>query len=121
PITTPAGPSRTLTIGGNMATPLTDYAGQVVGLNVVAVNTNGSVSGSLPGSGGLHTVNSTLTIGTAPVTRSSFAPSRKQTKEIGTSNLKFSGVRITAGSAEQVRLRSVRWNQVGSAGAGDIA
>ncbi|MDP3957959.1 MAG: hypothetical protein Q8Q36_00670 [bacterium] len=121
PITIPAGTSRTLTIGGNTATTLTDYAGQVVGLNVVAVNTNGSVSGSLPVSGALHTVNSTLTIGTAPITLSSFDPSSNATKEIGTSNYKFSGIRITAGSAEQVRLRSIRWNQVGSAGAGDIA
>jgi hypothetical protein len=33
----------------------------------------------------------------------------------------MSGARITAGSAEQVRVRSIRWNQTGSAGSSDLA
>ena len=123
PIVIPAGTSRTLTIAGNLATTATlaSYAGQVVGLNVVSVNTNGTVSGTLPVSGAFHTVNATLSIGTATVAVSSLDPNAAQSKEIGTTNYKFSGFRITAGSAEQIRLRSVRWNQVGSASSGDIA
>src|SRR3989344_1338119 len=43
-----AGTSQTVTVAGNMAASLSAYSGQVVGLNVVAVNTSASVSGSLP-------------------------------------------------------------------------
>lgn len=119
-ITIPAGSSRTLTVAGNMTATLDTYAGMVVGLNVVGVNTSGTVSGSLPVSGALHTVNATLAIGTATVAVSSFDPNSAASKEIGTTNYKIAGVRVTAGSAEQVRLRSVRWNQTGSAGTSDL-
>ena len=116
-----AGTSQTVTVAGNMNSTLTSYAGQVGGLNVIAVNTSASVSGSLPISGAMHTVNASLTLGTAAMTESSFDPDTSSTKEIGTSNYKFAGVRITAGSAEQVRLWSIRWNQTGSASSQDLA
>jgi hypothetical protein len=116
-----AGTSQTVTVAGNMASSLGSYAGQVVGLNVVAINTSGSVSGVLPIMGAMHTVNATLTLGTAQLTVSSFDPNSAQTKEIGTTNYKFAGVRMTAGSAEQIRLWSIRWNQTGSAGSGDLS
>jgi hypothetical protein len=116
-----AGTSQTVTVAGNMASSLSSYSGQVVGLNVVAVNTSASVSGSLPISGAQHTVNSTLSLGTATLALSSYDPNSAQTKEIGTTNYKFSGVRVTAGSVEQVRLWSVRWNQSGSASSNDLA
>jgi peptidoglycan hydrolase-like protein with peptidoglycan-binding domain len=116
-----AGTSQTVTVAGNMNSSLASYAGQVVGLNVVAVNTSASVSGSLPVMGAMHTVNATLTLGTAQLAVSSFDPNSSQTKEIGTTGYKFAGIRVTAGSAEQVRLWSVRWNQTGSASANDLA
>ena len=116
-----AGTSKTLTIAGNMATDLSSYAGQVVGLNVVSVNTGGTVSGSLPISGALHTVNSSLSIGTATLLLASYDPNGAQSKEIGTTGYKFSGIKVTAGSAEQVRVRNVRWYQSGSAGSSDLA
>ncbi|MFZ2522151.1 MAG: peptidoglycan-binding protein [Minisyncoccia bacterium] len=116
-----AGTSQTVTVAGNMGSSLGSYAGQVVGLNVVAVNTSGSVSGVLPLSGAMHTVNATLTLGSAQMAVSSFDPNSAQTKEIGTTNYKFAGVRVTAGSAEQVRLWSIRWNQTGSASSQDFA
>ena len=55
-----------------------------------------------------------LSLGTATLALSSFDPNSAQTKEIGTTNYKFTGVRVTAGSVEQVRLWSVRFNQSGS-------
>ncbi len=116
-----AGTSQTVTIAGNMSSSLTNYAGQVAGLNVIAVNTSASVSGSLPISGAMHTVNASLTLGTAQMTESSFDPDTSSTKEIGTTGYKFSGVRVTAGSAEQVRLWSIRFNQTGSASSQDLA
>jgi len=117
----PANTSRTMVIAGNAATVLDSYAGMVVALNVVGLNTSSAVSGSMPITGAMHTVNATLAIGSATVAVSSFDPNGTQSKEIGTTNFKFAGIRVTAGSAEQVRLRSVRWNQTGSVGASDLA
>ena len=121
PFVIKAGTSQTVTVAGNMAASLSSYAGQVVGLNVVAVNTSASVSGSLPIGGAMHTVNASLTLGTVAMTESSFDPDTSSTKEIGTTNFKFAGVRATAGSAEQVRLWSIRWNQTGSVSSNDLA
>ncbi len=121
PFVIKAGTSKTVTVAGNMNSSLTSYAGQVGGLNVVAVNTSGSVSGALPIMGAQHTINASLTLGTAQLSVSSFDPNSSQTKEIGTTNYKFAGVRVTAGSAEQVKLWSVRFNQTGSASSQDLA
>ena len=116
-----AGTSQTVTVAGNMNSNLANYAGQVASLNVVAVNTSASVAGSLPIAGAMHTINASLTLGTAQLSSSSFDPNSAQTKEIGTTGYKFAAVRVTAGSAEQVRLWSVRWNQTGSASSQDLA
>ncbi len=116
-----AGTSQTVTIAGNMSSSLSSYSGQVVGLDVVAINTSATVSGSLPITGAQHTVNSTLSLGSVTMNISSFDPNSSQTKEIGTTAYKFAGVRITAGSAEAVKLWSIRWNQSGSASSNDLA
>ncbi len=116
-----AGTSQTVTVAANMNASLSSYAGQVAALNVVGVNTSASVSGSLPIMGAQHTVNASLTLGTAQLSSSSFDPNSAQTKEIGTTGYKFAAVRVTAGSAEQVKLWSIRFNQTGSASSNDLA
>ncbi len=121
PFTVKAGTSKMVTIAGNMASSLSSYAGQVAGLNVVAINTGASVSGSLPIMGAQHTINASLTLGTAQMSSSSFDPNSAQSKEIGTTGYKFAAVRLTAGSAEKVKLWSIRWNQTGSASSQDLA
>jgi len=124
PFTVRAGTSKTVTIAANMTTQAiiaASYAGQVVGIQVNAVNTNGTVSGSLPITGAFHTLNGSLAIGNVTNSISSFDPNSTQSKEIGTTNFKFAGIRITAGSAEQIRIRSIRWNQTGSVGSSDLA
>jgi hypothetical protein len=122
PFVVRAGTSMTVTVAGSRPSSDTGtVAGQVVGLNVVAVNTSASVSGSLPISGAMHTINQGLVLGTAQLAVSSFDPNSAQSKEIGTTNYKFAGIRVTAGSAEQVKLWSVRFNQTGSASSGDLA
>ncbi|MCX6703280.1 MAG: peptidoglycan-binding protein [Candidatus Zambryskibacteria bacterium] len=115
-----AGTSQTVTVAGNMAANLSALAGQVVGLNVVAINTSATVSGSLPIMGAQHTVNATLSLGAATLAISSFDPNSAQSKEIGTTAYKFAGIRVTAGSAEKVKLNSIRFNQVGSASSNDL-
>ena len=115
-----AGQSVTLTVAGNIATGQTT-GGQVVALQVVAINTGATVSGSLPINGASQTINTTLTLGSVSTTTSSFDPGAAQTKSIGDSGVRVSGLRFTAGSAEDLKLYSVRWRQVGTASASDIA
>src|SRR3989344_3015232 len=85
---------------------------------VVLLNSDGM---QIAISGAQHTVNSTLSLGTATLALSSFDPNQAQTKEIGTTGYNFAGVRVTAGSVEQVKLWSVRWNQSGSASSNDLS
>ncbi len=116
-----AGTSQTVTVAGNMSASLTNYAGQVIGLKVVAVNTSATVNGALPIVGAYHTINASLSLGSATLQSSSFDPNSSVSKEIGTTGYKFSGFRVQAGSAEKIRLWSVRFNQSGSASSNDLA
>lgn len=118
--TVPAGTTKTYTVAGNMISDLSTYAGQVIGLNVVAINTTATVNGSLPISGAAHTVNATLAIGTVTAERGIDSPTADVSKEVGTTGYTFSSVRLNAGSAEKVRLNSIRFNQSGSASASDL-
>lgn len=119
-VTIKSGQTRTFTVAGNMAADNATRDGQVVGLQVIGVNTSATVSGSLPISGTQHTVNASLAIGSATLAVSSFDPNSAQTKEIGTTGVRIAGIRVTAGSAEDIRIRNIRWNQTGSAGSTDI-
>jgi hypothetical protein len=116
-----AGESKTFTVAGNMANSSTAQSGQVVSLQVVAVNTGATVGGSLPISGASHTINTTLTLGSISTTTSSYDPGSTQTKSMGDTGVRFTGLRITAGSAEDIKFYSIRWRQVGTASASDIA
>ncbi len=115
------GQTMTFTVAGNMASSLSSYAGQVAALQVTGVNTSSTVSGSLPITGANQVINASLAVGTATLMTSSFDPDSAQNKNIGDTAVKFSGIRITAGSAEDVRLFSVRWRLNGSASASDIS
>ncbi len=119
-VTIARGTSKTFTVAGSFGS-MNSYNGQNGGLNLVSVNTSASVSGSLPIMGAMHTVNGTLSIGTATVDVSSFDPNTARNKEVGSTGYVFSGVRVTAGSAEDVRLRSIRWNQSGSISLTDMS
>jgi hypothetical protein len=118
-----AGQTRTLTVAANMDTVanLTDDAGNVAMFSVVGVNSTGAVSGTLPITGAAHTINAALTIGSVTMSRGALDPGAAQTKEVGTVGYTFSSVKVTAGSAEKVWLSHIMWNQVGSAGASDLA
>jgi len=121
PFVLKAGTSKTFTIAGNMAANLANFAGQVAALNVIGVNSSATVNGSFPITGAAQTINATLTLGSAQMAVSSFDPNSSQTKEVGTTNFKFAGVRVTAGSSEKVKLWSIRWNQTGSASSNDLS
>ncbi|PIT96887.1 hypothetical protein COT82_00800, partial [Candidatus Campbellbacteria bacterium CG10_big_fil_rev_8_21_14_0_10_35_52] len=95
--------------------------GGIPRLDVIAINTGATVSGSLPITGTSQTINASLTIGTATPERGSLDPSADAgSKEIGTTGYIFSSLRVTAGSAEKIRMHSIRWNQSGSAASSDL-
>lgn len=121
PVVVKAGMTRTLTIGANAPASLDSYAGQVAYFSVVSVSASLPVAGSLPITGAGHTVNGSLTIGTITVARGSTDPGAAATKRLDATAYTFSAVRVTSGSAERMYLKSVRWNQIGSAGASDLA
>lgn len=117
----PAGATKTFTVAANMASSTSSQAGQVAVMSVVAVNANGTVAGSLPITGAQHTVNATLAIGTVTAGLSSFDPQSAQNKNIGDTGVRFGGIRITAGSSEDVRFWGVRFRINGSASAADLS
>ncbi len=121
-MTIPRGTSKTFLVAGNMQASLSAYSGEAPALSVVGVNTSATVSGSLPITGATHVINSTLSVGSMTLAASSaFSANANATKEIGTTAHKFTGFRLTAGSAEDVRLKSIMFNQTGSISAGDLA
>ena len=117
-----AGTSRTMTIAGNRpSTGTAAHAGMIAALSLVQVNTGATVSGSFPITGTAQTINEGLTVGSATAARGSLDPGTSITKEVGITNYTFSSIRVTAGSAENLRLKSVRFNQTESASASDLA
>jgi len=120
-VTIKAGQSKTFTVAGNMAADQTSYAGQVAYLSVTGVTTSATVSGSLPISGAGHTINNSLSIGSVTMAIGANDPQNSPSKEIGSTGYTFSAIKITSGSAEKIRVRSIRWNQSGSAAAADLA
>ncbi len=121
-MTIPRGTSKTFLVAGNMASSLNSYAGEAPAIAVIGVNTSATVTGSLPITGAYNVNNATLAVGTLSLDMSNaFASNSNSTKEIGTTNHKFTGFRLTAGSAEDVRLKSITWNQTGSVSSTDLA
>ncbi|MBI4065711.1 hypothetical protein HY412_00765 [Candidatus Kaiserbacteria bacterium] len=118
----PAGTTRTVIIGANMNSSVSSQAGETPSLALVSVNTSSPVYGTLPIVGATHTVNDNLAIGSLPSpSRGAFDPGAGLTKEVGTTNFSFSSIKLTAGSNEDVTLKSIRWYQSGSAAEADLA
>lgn len=120
PVVIKAGTSRTFTVAANRGTT-SSYSGQIASFSVVAVNTSAAVNGSLPIMGASHTINESLSLGSVSTTTSAFDPGAAQTRNIGDTAVRFSGVKFTAGSTEDLRLYSIRWRQVGSASSVDLS
>jgi hypothetical protein len=120
-----AGQSRTVTLAGDSDSDQNDYNGQLVSLTLNSVDAGTGVTVNGIGSSGLtgttHTINSTLSIGSVTLERGSFDPGTGATKEVGTTGYTFSALKLTAGSNEDVVVKSVTFNQSGSAGSNDLA
>lgn len=109
-----AGQTKVLTVAGNRVGS-GSRAGQTISIDVVGVNTSAAVNASFPLRGSTHTINESLVIGSVTTDIGPTDPGASQTKEVGTTNYTFSSVKVTAGSTEKVILKSIRWNQTGSA------
>ncbi len=120
PVTLKAGESRVFAIAVNRAAVAAGGAGQLLSMDVVAVSASATVNGSLPLRGVQHTINTTLLTGTVAVARGAADPGAASIQEIGKA-FNFSGVALTAGAAEDLLFKSIRWNQTGSASKGDLA
>ena len=121
PFTIPANTSETLTIYGNTAGDLTDYAGQTPSIEVDSIEASSPVVGQLPLAGSPQTLNDSLVVGGAFADISQFDPGTSMNRYIGDTNVRFSGIRITANSKEDLTLSSIIWDQTGTASAGDIS
>lgn len=119
-ITIPANTTKYYTLAANMPSTTQSASGQVASLALVSVTTTATVAGALPITGNGQTINETLSIGTLAGTTGSLNASTS-TKEVGTTDFKFSSVKLTAGSTEDVTVYSIRFNQSGSAAASDLS
>ncbi|MDO8493610.1 MAG: peptidoglycan-binding domain-containing protein [bacterium] len=121
PIVIKAGTSRTLTIAATRAAAGL-HGGEQAYFQVVAIDASGATVGgeALPLKGALHTVNESLTIGTISSFIAGPLNPSAQSKPIGTLGYTFAAIKFSAGSAERVWVKSIRWNQAGSAASGDL-
>ena len=107
-----------------MAASLATRAGEVHAMQVDAiVLKGGTVVGSLPIVGNGMTINGTLTIASATVSRggsSNASTTIANPTEVGTTNFSLFSFKIQAGSAEDVRFNTVRVYQIGSASFDDL-
>lgn len=116
-----AGTSKTVTIAANMVASLDNYSGQVGRLSLIAADAGTSaVNATFPVEGNGMTLNSTLTIGSVTMTLGSLDPGSANTKTVGTKGYYFAAVKASVGSAENVTFESIRFDQAGSAAAGDL-
>ena len=100
---------------------LAEYDGQQPTLTLVRVDADAPIQGNLPIVGIANTVNSSITIGSMIMSRSGLDPFTNRTYYINDKNVVFSAVKITASSAEPIKLDSISWYQMGSIGKGDIS
>ncbi len=117
----PANETRVLRITGDMASDLTDRVGELAALKVTAITGSHEPVGFVPFLGTYQSMNNTLTIGTATVMLSSDDPRAQRTRYIQDKGVRFSGIRISAGSAEDMTLAAITWRQSGSASESDIS
>lgn len=112
------GEKRTFVVLGNMNSSLGSFSGEQPQFSIVRIDSNATAQG-LPVTGPVHTINSTLTIGSISVDKGSLESGGGQTFQVG-QNYTFNSLKADVGSAEPIRLEYVIWTQSGSIGPEDI-
>ena len=121
PFTVPAGTSQTLSVVGNMNADLTDFDGQAPQLQIDSIDALSPVTGPLPFLGAIQTANNSYAIGGSTLTRSSFDPGAANTHFLNDTGVRFSGIRITANSGQDLALYYMIWQQTGTVSGSDLA
>ena len=120
-ITIPSGQTKKITLRGNTAASLTSNVGETPVLGFVQMTLKqGTLSAALPIYGNAMTVNNSVSVGTITVTAGSLNPSLS-TQKIGTLNYVLAEVQLAVGSAEDVEVQEIIWDQAGSADDTDIS
>lgn len=120
-IVIPANTSVYITLVGKMADFAATYQGEMPKLSLESVNLlgGGSVSGSLPVTGNSMMTNASITIGTLTVSESPDLGTLDE--EVGTADVEFLNVKLANDSSSaDLRVDSIRFNNVGSAGDSDV-
>lgn len=123
PFVIPAGTSQTFNLVGSMASDVSNFSSQMPALQLDGVTVSGAtvVSGTLPVRGTAHTVNSSLVIGIGTAGLSQFDPTQATNRYVNDTNVRFSGIKLTADSREDLLLSSIVWTQAGTVGANDLS
>jgi hypothetical protein len=117
-VVVPANTSIYLMLVGKMANS-TSYAGEMPTLSLASLSTSATVTGSLPITGNPKQLNASVSVGTLTVSESP-APG-VLTEEIGTKDVEFLNVKLANdSSAANIRIDSMRFNNVGSADGSDL-
>ncbi|MBM3261510.1 hypothetical protein FJY93_03770 [Candidatus Kaiserbacteria bacterium] len=116
----PARESVTFTVLGNITDDTTSYAGQTPIIQLISISASSPISGNLPLAGTAQIINDTLTIGSASASLSFYDPGTNANRYINETGIRFSGIRITANSKEDLALSSITWDQAGTAGSADL-
>lgn len=119
-LTIPAGESRTFTVLGSITDDAARFAGQSPVLAVTMIDASRPVRGELPVRGTAQTVNDTIVLGGATALLSPDDPNTDTRRFIGDTRVRFSAIRLTADSREDLELSGIAWRQDGTASAGDI-
>lgn len=115
-----SGTTKSIYLAANMATAVTAGDLATLSLTAIATKDNATINASLPITGNVLTMNST-TIGTVTVyTSGASSNPSAQTKKVGTTSYIFTSVKVSADSAEDQQIESVRWNQASTAADSDI-
>ena len=115
-----SGKTKSITIAGNMASSLTNYAGEVPSLTLASMKLKGeaTLNATLPITGNSMTINSTITIGSATFQRGSYTNASSTSIQVGKTDYTFFSLQLQAGSVEKVQLSQIKVYQEGSAGLG---
>ena len=121
PFIIPANTAQQFDVYVNTAADLTDYDGQIPHLELVGIDASSPVSGTLPLRGSPQTINASLVVGSALAGRSAYDPGNAITRYINDTNIRFSGIRMTVDSKEDLTFWNIIWRQSGTAGPSDIS
>ncbi len=117
------GETQEIVLYGNVTDidTLVAYEGQVASISLVGIDTDAKISGLLPLTGSMHTVNSTLVIGSIEAGTSGIDPGVNRNIDVNTNSTIFSAIKLSASSVEPLQLKYFAWTQNGSVSSNDIA